>query len=352
MAVLIAVCLPVVLILAAFAVDVAYMQLVRTELRIATDAAALAGGRELRASPEATVIATAQEAAGKNTVGGSPFQVHAADTELGVATQPNSSLRWQFTPGVGAGNINAFRVTGRKQDGSAAGTATLFFGNIWGHEKFEPVKSAVSIQVDRDIALVLDRSASMSWNRQGDRLSWTLGGPLHPHASWISLQNAVNRFLDALDSTLATEKVALTTFSNEAVLDVDLVPQYDSIRNRMEAITQNFESGRTATSLGMDSGLSALTDVRNARPHARKTIVLLTDGPHNLGRSPNDVAGEFVAQHDVTIHTVTFASSADQSLMETVAKTGGGQHWHANDEFDLIDVFKAIADSVPTLLID
>jgi len=52
MAVMMAVCLLAVLILAAFAVDVAYMQLVRTELRIATDAATLAGGRTLSTCPK------------------------------------------------------------------------------------------------------------------------------------------------------------------------------------------------------------------------------------------------------------------------------------------------------------
>ena len=47
MLVLIAVCLPLCVIMAAFAVDVAWMQLVRTELRTSTDAAARAGAKEL-----------------------------------------------------------------------------------------------------------------------------------------------------------------------------------------------------------------------------------------------------------------------------------------------------------------
>ena len=42
---LFAVLLPVLVILCAFAINVAYMQLTRTELKIATDAAARAGGR-------------------------------------------------------------------------------------------------------------------------------------------------------------------------------------------------------------------------------------------------------------------------------------------------------------------
>ena len=45
--VFIAVCLPLLIIMAAFAIDVAWMQLARTELRTATDAAARAGAKEL-----------------------------------------------------------------------------------------------------------------------------------------------------------------------------------------------------------------------------------------------------------------------------------------------------------------
>src|SRR5688572_29202700 len=47
MMVLIAICLPLFVIAAAFAVDVAYMQLTRTELRTATDSAARAGAKTL-----------------------------------------------------------------------------------------------------------------------------------------------------------------------------------------------------------------------------------------------------------------------------------------------------------------
>ena len=53
MLVLIAICLPLIVILAAFAVDVAWMQLVRTELRTATDAAARAACDRARLAPAA-----------------------------------------------------------------------------------------------------------------------------------------------------------------------------------------------------------------------------------------------------------------------------------------------------------
>ena len=61
---LIAICLPLFIIAAAFAVDVAYMQLARTELRTATDAAARAGAKTLSMSQNQTTARAAAVAAG------------------------------------------------------------------------------------------------------------------------------------------------------------------------------------------------------------------------------------------------------------------------------------------------
>src|SRR4051812_49811727 len=73
MMVLVAVCLPLCIIMAAFAINVAWMQLVRTELRTSTDAAARAGAKQLSLS-QSTVVATAQakDLAKRNPVAGGP----------------------------------------------------------------------------------------------------------------------------------------------------------------------------------------------------------------------------------------------------------------------------------------
>jgi len=353
MAVMMAVCLPAILILAAFAVDVAYMQLVRTELRIATDAAALAGGRQLSISQSAgDAIAAAQDAATKNNVAGEPFQLNASDVTLGSSARPIPTARWQFTPGVGGGNINSVQVLGNRTPGSAAGAATLFFGGVWGQGSFAPVKSAVSIQIDRDIALILDRSGSMAWRADGAELDWVEGEKLHPHARWINLETAVNSFLDILDGTLPTESVALATYSTEATLDLELSASYQPVRDRLDFITNNYNGSMTAIGIGMETGMPALLNVMTARPNAKKTIVLMTDGEHNTGIDPDVVATNLMAAHDLVIHTVTFGDTADQVLMQQVATIGGGQHWHAADGADLTAAFNAIANDVPTLLID
>ena len=98
MLVLIAVCLPLCIIMAAFAVDVAWMQLVRTELRSATDAAARAGAKELSLSQDANAArARAKEAARRNEVAGEPLLLADGDIEIGNGTQVPGE-RFRFTP--------------------------------------------------------------------------------------------------------------------------------------------------------------------------------------------------------------------------------------------------------------
>ena len=73
---LFAVLLPVLILLCSFAINVAYMQLVSTELKIATDVAAHAGGRAMSVhqnSDEAWDFAV--QAGALNSVAGNPLQI-------------------------------------------------------------------------------------------------------------------------------------------------------------------------------------------------------------------------------------------------------------------------------------
>ena len=99
---LMAVVLPVLAILAAFCINCAQMQLTRTELMVATDAAARAGGRALS---ELQTISAAKTAAittaALNDVGGEPLRLSpdesAHEIEFGRTTQPDGLLgRYHF----------------------------------------------------------------------------------------------------------------------------------------------------------------------------------------------------------------------------------------------------------------
>ena len=160
MLVMIAVTMVILFIAAAFCVDIAYMHMVRAELRTVCDASARAGAEALsRTQDEDAAIQAAIEIANRNNVAGDDFILTAADIEIGAhEIQPDGTFR--FVPG--GEPRNAMRVLASKTEGSPSGSVPLFFGPMFGRSTFQPQQTATACQLDRDIALVLDVSGSMA----------------------------------------------------------------------------------------------------------------------------------------------------------------------------------------------
>jgi Mg-chelatase subunit ChlD len=360
MLVLIAVCLPLCIIMAAFAVDVAWMQLVRTELRTATDSAARAGAKELSLSQDTTAARDrAKQAARRNLVASAPLELANRDIHIGASTQTNSTSRFTFSNG--AARPNAVRVTGRRTSGSIGGPVELLFAGVLGVREFEPQHVATSTQLDRDICLVVDRSGSMMWTLFNSNLPAGAAncGPPHPSLSRFgALKVAVDAFLSELDKTKQKETVGLVSYSSNttecnntyriSTIDSDLVNDYAPIRNIMTSMSSRPVKGSTAISAGIDDGIRVLTGSR-VRPFALRTMVLMTDGIHNTGPEPV-LSAQVAAQNDIVIHTVTFSADADIARMQAVAAATGGLHFHADDRAELISVFKEIAATLPVML--
>ena len=143
--------------------------------------------------------------------------------------------------------------------------------------------------------------------------------------------------MDELGTTVQDEHVALVSYSSNTYecgnrykiseINSDLVSDYDKIRNEMSKIGEKPVKGSTSISAGLDDGIDVLTG-KNIRPFAVKTIVLMTDGIHNLGKEPIESA-KVAAKNDITIHTITFSDDADIKRMKAVAEATGGKHFHA-----------------------
>ena len=103
-------------------------------------------------------------------------------------------------------------------------------------------------------------------------------------------------------------------------------------------------------SSGIDLGVEILTGP-DTHDYASKTMILMTDGKWNQGRDPAAAARD-AKKKDITIHTVTFLDAADQSDMKKVAKTTGGEHYHASDALTLIKAFQELATYLPVVLTD
>lgn len=392
--------LPILVILAAFCINCAQIQLTQTELMVATDAAARAGGRafsELQTVDAAKTAAVATAA--MNDVYGVPLQLQmddgACEIEFGKTTQPDGVLgRYYFekisTDAVASGEeiASAVRVMGRRDSESISGPVPLIIPGLLNTSDFSTQQSSVAMQVDRDISLVLDRSGSMDdiefdWSYgqspwytttknagvYSGMLRYMYGnyyyaygvdsisyqqwvweeyyenGPA-PTTPWQDLVVAVSAFLDVLETTSQEEQVAVASYATTASLDAWLEKDYDTVRSTVDRLNTG---GYTAIGSGMQEGWRALIDSA-ARPYAAKTMVVMTDGIHNTGITPDSVATALMTSHQLTIHTVTFGDGADQARMQRVAAIGGGKHYHAENGAELAQIFEEIANNLPTIL--
>jgi Mg-chelatase subunit ChlD len=227
--------------------------------------------------------------------------------------------------------LNSVRVVGEKKAGSPAGSASLFFAPMFGLDSFEPVQVATATRVDRDIALVLDVSGSMSANGRFEALS-----------------DALDVFLAELDDTPQRENLSLTVYSSEDRKVQDLTTNLNDIRN---AFAEESPGGFTAIGEGLETGLDSILNDSNARPFALKSIIVMTDGNQNRGISPELVAPR-AQEAGVVVHTITFSEGANEALMEQVADIGEGLHLHAEDDQELLEAFQTIAKQLQVLLIE
>jgi len=330
MLVLIAVSLVFVLAGVVFAVDVAYMFLIRTELKTVTDLSAQAAIEALtREQSEASAIAAAVRIAGLHQVGGKTLQLKAEDIILGRHSY-NGTGRLDFNAGVQP--YTAVRVNGRLTEGSETGSVTTFFASVFGVDSFEVLRSSTASQMDRDIALVLDVSTSME-----------------DYGRFDAMLNAAHVFLNEMDLTPETEHVAIIIYNHSAQAVQPLTYDTTLLRNVLNTIAIT-ERG-TGIGEGLLKGSYSLSTNALARPLAFQQIILLTDGNHNTGIDPVYAVQTAAARKQI-VNTITFSEDADQSLMSQVASLAGGTHLHAEDEQELIDVFRTMARSIELQLID
>ncbi len=318
----------IMLVMATFSVDIAYMELTQTQLQTATDAASRAASEALaRTQSETEARRAARAAAGRNLVAGAPLRLEDSDIIFGSATPDRRGL---FTFRPGDTPLNAVQVNGRRTDNSPSGSVDLFLGGFLGVTEFQPQTLCIAASTVRDIALVLDRSGSMQSEGKID-----------------DLKAGVSIFLDILEATPADERVSLSTYSTTGTKDIDMTSDLEQVRR---AVNRLPAEGFTAIGQGMRHGSDSLEFDANSRRFAEKSIVLLTDGIENRGPFVRQVLGEVVAR-DQVVHTITFGRDADQNLMRLVANQTGGTHRHAPDGAALREAFEEIARTLAVIVI-
>ncbi len=376
-------------VVAAVTVDYAYMQLVRSELRVATDAAAKAGAEALaRTENSQTAINTAIQYGAFNDVAGNPLQLASNDIILGRVVEGNNG-RWQFVEGQTP--FNSMRVNSHVDP-------PLFFGPLLGRETFSPNQTAVAGQQQVDVLLCLDRSGSMCFDMSGNewayppnnpnlmpkkdwdkiknnfnKSDWTFYrnylSPPHPtNSRWAILARAMGDFFEEVESFYPPPNTGLVTWSSDytmpvtpwtvfqvATTDVSLTAsdifsvQRASITNRVNQLGAKAMMGGTNLSAGLDLAVNQIT-TQNPHTLTNKIIILFTDGEWNAGRDPVLAAND-ARDAGVIVHTVTMLTDFQPDIQQ-VANITGGMSYTTNSEVQLKQAFRDIAKSLQVVMIE
>ncbi len=365
--ILIAFAMVAIFIVAACAINLAYMDLSNTQLQIATDAAARAAVREYTNTGSETAAKNAGiSIAAQNDVAGIGLQLKSSDFQFGNANRTSINSKYLF--GAGLTPKNAVRVSGNRNASSLGGSIPLFFGSFIGQTHYSASEFATATQSELDIVFVLDRSGSMAFqpaeesngkvtpaadlngNGVWDPGEWSFGDPppIPGDSRWEGVVNAVNIFLTELGKTKSIERISLVSFSSSATLELDFSDNYGAVMSKLNTVSPK---GTTAIGDGINLGTSVLLTSPNHRSFTSKVMIVLTDGQNNTGSDPI-VAAQNAANQGITIHTVSFTSFGSTWTMEQVANIGGGRFEQAIDNATLKEVFKHIFQSLPVLLIE
>lgn len=336
------------LVMAAISIDVAYMQLVRTELRIATDSASVAGCEALgRLQSRDQAILAARAMADVNKVARAPLLFDDADIQIGNSVPDATTGRFVFTelPGDSlGGNVNSVRVLGRRTDGSPSGKVQLFMAGILSTEFFAPQQFATSTTSNRDIGLVLDRSTSMA----GPKIA--------------QLKTSVELFFQILESLPdGAVRCSLTSYATDVTLDAPLTDDFVFLNNEAQNL---LALGNTNIGDALRTGAKSVVPVAdggtgtNARPFANRAVILLSDGRNTTGNAPFDTpfgettnSVEFCVEHAIPVFTISFGSNANHAEMQQIADDTGGFFRNANNGADLDEAFREIAERIAVAIV-
>lgn len=366
--VLMTVVLVALLAVAGLTINLAQLAVARTELRLATDAAAKAGTVVL-GQTQSTAQARAQaiDIAARHRVSGRQLVLQDQDIQFGHSER-NANGTYTFQPNQQP--FNSVQVNAILGEGTATGAVDFLLSGFIDADTFALRNEAIASRVDHDVCLVVDRSGSMAWDLSDDEWSYPdvqdasiiQNYFLPPHETlsrWASLRRAVDVFHEQLLDVSFEARVGLVSYSSNFVfglyeseastIENTLTTQYDDVAASLATISTRPLIGNTNIASGMQGAVDVLTG-NGSRITAKATMVVLTDGVKTQGIDPVIVA-QAAAAANITVHTITFSQQADQALMQQVAAIGGGNHYHAPSDEALQAIFKEIAETLPSILV-
>jgi hypothetical protein len=373
---LLAFLLIVVIAAAAFTIDIAYMQMVNTELQVSLDASSRAGVVALTESGTISdVRKEAKRVAKLNPVAGRALTLKNADIKVGSVTRQSDG---SYAFNEGGTPYSAVQINKELSEAAGDKSVALFLGGFLGRETFNPGRASTSAFYEQEICLVIDRSHSMCFDLSGVDGKYPTGAPSNsylqlypprnPGSRWAALETAAQTFFSTVEDVCDEKpRVSLVTWSSSvdpsdyssslkkympviaASTDVSLTTTYSTIMSSISARGDIPMLGGTNMSGGMLEGQKVLTG-SDVKPYAKKVMILMTDGQWNDGTDPT-ITAQSIANKGITIHCITLLSSGGATTMERVAQIGKGRHFYASDADGLRDTFEELARLLPVVTI-
>ncbi|QEG43019.1 VWA domain-containing protein [Roseimaritima ulvae] len=338
--------LVIVIGMAAFAIDLARVQLVRSQLQSAVDAGALAGGLQLKRDPEdiEAARAAAEQFIQLNQVGFSGnVGSEAIDVEIG--RWDSDTMQFEQTDE----NPYSVRVFARKEDEQYS------FAQIFGQTTFSVPRQAVASVPTKplDIIMVLDLSGSMGSEGRIEALreaspEFVATLQRADKEDFVGVMGyGVQRdeydpddyayggavYTAAPASLYPEPSEAATDWAG--VLETPLTDDYDLVLNTaLSSASLQAQKYGGGTPIGAAIRDGAHYVHTNAREDIDQLMVLMSDGHAN--KPSDDGAGyalemaAYAASLGVKIHTISLGDSADEWLMTEIASITGGRHFDAS----------------------
>lgn len=210
----------------------------------------------------------------------------------------------------------------------------------------EPIDWVVAPPYNR-VMIVLDRSQSMYGPQEEIALAKEAArvfvSYLHEKKT-ITIDDG-----EGEEVTLPGEHLGIVSFANIATLDLPMTEILDpSTKASAQAIidgitTPYVEPQSTDMGAGLQSALNEI--VGQGERACSESIVLLSDGGHNIGTDPHSVLPA-LEERGVRIYAVGLGSDAEEELLEEVADSTDGKYYRILSEDGLAEVMTEIAAEV------
>lgn len=172
----------------------------------------------------------------------------------------------------------------------------------------------------RDWVFVLDRSGSMSGKYQ-------------------TLMDATAQTLKQLGSNDRFKIILFSNYIEQLTPDWVSADQV-SIKKVSEALNQSQTDGGTDMYAGIDAAVKGLDSDRTS------SIVLITDGVANLGKTEKKDFLDLLSKHDVRLFTGIMGNGANRPLLDSMTKVSGGFATNVSNSDDIMGVLISATQKV------